>query len=228
MQRDRQAEADCVSLPLAGAHAGRGRGRPRCDERRASILAATLELARVRDFSTLTIEAVAERAGVSKLTIYKWWPSKAWLALDACRIPSERHVYITVTDSVEEDLRALVARTCRALSEAAYGSLFAGIVVCSQSDPLLAAQFRDVFISSRRQLGRDLLARGARERVFRKDLDSETILDLIYGPVWHRLLLKNGPLNEAYGRTIVDHILPSLRRPAKATRAVRKPRKRAK
>src|ERR1700749_1245332 len=59
------------------------RGRPRSEKAQQAILAAAAELLLERGLAEVSMDAVAERAGVSKATIYRWWPTKETLALDA-------------------------------------------------------------------------------------------------------------------------------------------------
>lgn len=189
----------------------RPRGRPRSTACHDAILAATNELLESQRYADVTIEGIAQRAGVAKQTLYKWWPSKAKLAMEAYAMRTRRAVRLPTTGSVEGDLVAWLTRTCKNLSRGNNGVTIAGLIAEAQSDSDLAKELRDTFIHSRRTLTAGLLERGIHSGELRAEIDIPTTLDLLFGPIWYRLLLRNAPLDAAFARSIVTHLLPSLR-----------------
>lgn len=187
------------------------RGRPRSESCHAKILDATVEMMEEDLYDGLTIEGVAERAGVSKQTIYKWWPTKSRLAMEACLSRSQRDIVDPDTGSVEEDLRAFLTRTCLALGNGRWGFAVASVIGAAQANSEVAREFREGFIEKRRSVGARLLERGVERGEVRKNLDIPLTLDLMYGPIWYRLLLRNAPLDAAFARGIVNKLWPAIR-----------------
>jgi hypothetical protein len=91
------------------------------------------------------------------------------------------------------------------------GAIVAGFIAEAQADPELAAELRDVLIASRRRAVKAVLARGIEAGELRPDLDVSLAIDLMYGPVWYRLLLRSAPLDEAFAGAVMDHLWGSLR-----------------
>lgn len=188
-------------------------GRPRSEQCRVAALEAAADLLEERPYRDVTIEGIAERAGCSKQTIYKWWRSRATLAMEAYA-ERTRHLFTFPPDGpVRDKLVFILAETCRVLGQGNNGCIVSGLIAEAQSDPDLAAEFRDVFIASRRKAVRAALASGVESGELRPDLDLSLTMDLLYGPVWYRLLLRNAPLDAAFAETVVANLWPSLRAP---------------
>src|SRR5689334_71448 len=111
------------------------RGRPRSEKAHKAILDAAAELLLARGLSAVSMDAVAERAGVSKATIYRWWPTKETLALDAlyhewAAVPPARD-----TGSLRGDLLSLLRPWARLASKRPYGRVIAALITEAQTDP---------------------------------------------------------------------------------------------
>ncbi|MFO0675212.1 MAG: TetR/AcrR family transcriptional regulator [Polyangiaceae bacterium] len=204
--RERGSEADAPK---------RGRGRPRSHECHSAILAATVELLDERKYTGVTMESVAERASVSKQTVYKWWPSKARLVMEASLARADQDIPDVDSGSVVKDLERFLLATCRLLSERLTGPTVAGLIAEAQSDPEVARELRDTFIAGRRAKCARIVERGIARGELRKGIDIPFVLDLFYGPIWYRLLLKNGPLDARFARAIVHSIVPAFTVPRK-------------
>ena len=208
----------------------RPRGRPRSSTCHRAILAATSELLESRRYADVTMEGIAQRAGVAKQTLYKWWPSKAKLAMEAYSARTRRTIRLPDTGSFDEDLRTWLSRICRFLSRSNTGVTLAGLIAESQSDPELAEELRRTFVASRSALTAVLIERGIERGEVRADIDIPTTIDLLHGPMWYRLLLRHAPLDEAFACEIAARLLPGLAPPPSARiglRAVRPARRRA-
>lgn len=194
------------------------------------MLEATADLLEERRYADVSIESIAERAGVVKATIYKWWSCKALLAMEAYAARTGERIPAPDTGSVERDMRVMLRRTCRVLSDGNIGQTVAGLIAEAQSDPKLAEPFRTTFIGSRREQMVSILRRGIARGELRDTLDVSATVDLLYGPLWYRLLLRHAPLSPGFADTIVASILPSIRRdeaPADEVCREGTPRKRA-
>jgi AcrR family transcriptional regulator len=181
-------------------------------------LRATNELLSERRYADVTMEGIAERAGVAKQTLYKWWPSRPRLVMEAYLERVGRTVPMpavarprTGEASLDTDLLALMVETYRAFDEDGLGRIFAGLVADSQSDPELLDEFRDSYLAIRRAQVADLLRAAVSRGELPGGVDVELALDLLYGPMWLRLLVKRAPLDRAFAEGVVDTVLQGLR-----------------
>ena len=187
------------------------RGRPRSEQARLAILDTTSELLLEQGLAGASMDAVAERAGVSKATIYRWWPSKEALALEAVyRAWSDREPRLTDTGSLRRDLRAMLLPWARGVRERPYGRLIAAFVTEAQTNPAFAEQYRTRFVKPRREEGRAVLARAVARGEIPGDTNFEVALDLLYGPLYHRLLHQHAPLTDRFVADVVDTVVRGL------------------
>jgi AcrR family transcriptional regulator len=191
------------------------RGRRRSDRSHRAIITATQELLVERGYRALTIEGVAARAGVGKQTIYRWWPSRAALVLEAYLVASDR-VQLPATDSgsTREDVRALITWLADVLAEPTGGRVVAGLIGDLQHDSDLAEGFRQGVVPARRQAMLAALERGRERGEIRADADLELAVDALHGAVFYRLLLSGEPLDAAFAELLADQVLDGLAPPA--------------
>ena len=190
------------------------RGRPRSEKARKAILEAAAELLLARGLGAVSMDAVAERAGVSKATIYRWWPSKEMLALDALLDWAAASAPTRDTGSLRGDLLALVRPFVREIRRRPFGRVIAALVTEAQSDPQFAEAYRTHFVEPRREAMRAAFARAAQRGEVPADLDVEVAVDLIYGPLYHRLLHGHAPLTARFADQVVDLALAGIANPA--------------
>src|SRR5215210_4423605 len=190
------------------------RGRPRSEKARTAILQAAAELLLLRGLSAMSMDAVAERAGVSKATIYRWWPSKEMLALDALLDWAAASAPARDTGSLRGDLLALVRPWVREIRRQPFGRVIAALVTEAQSDPQFARAYRTRFVEPRRDAMRATFARAAQRGEVPAQLDVEVAVDLIYGPLYHRLLHGHAPLSSRFGQAVVDMALAGIVNPS--------------
>jgi AcrR family transcriptional regulator len=189
------------------------RGRPRSERARKAILEAAAELLLARGLSAVSMDAVAERAGVSKATIYRWWPTKETLALDALYTewaavrPHQRD-----TGSLRGDLLSLLRPWARLAGSKPYGRVVTALLTEAQTDPVFAAEYRQRFVEPRRQQGREIFHRAIERGEIPAATRVEVALDLLYGSLYHRLLHGHAPLSDRFVREVVDMVLDGVRR----------------
>jgi AcrR family transcriptional regulator len=188
------------------------RGRHRSVEAEASILKAALYLLERKPLRQVTTDAIARRAGVSKATIYKWWPNKSMVALDAYLGGMTERVSMPDTGSAEIDFTVQL-KSVTTFYKSSLGRLFCQFLAEGQSDPGFLALFRDRFLYARRDAARVMWRRGVDRGEIRKEIDSEIVLDLIYGPMVFRLLAGHGSLNDHESEAMIEAIFGGLRRP---------------
>jgi AcrR family transcriptional regulator len=187
----------------------KGRGRTRSVEAEASILKAALSLLERKSLREVTADAIARKAGVSKATIYKWWPNKQLVALDAFLSNMNASVVMPDTGSALEDF-TLQLQSLMAFYKSPLGKLFGQFIAEGQSDPSFMALFREKFLFTRRDAVRIMWQRGVIRGDIRKELDSELILDLIYGPMIFRLLAGHGSLCQHDSVAMVSAIFSGI------------------
>ena len=189
------------------------RGRPRSEKARLAILEAAAELLLERGLPAVSMDAVAERAGVSKATIYRWWRTKETLALDALYNewaavqPPARS-----TGSLRADLLALLRPWVRLASSRPYGRVISALITEAQMDPEFAAIYQSRFLVPRREQAAAIFRRAIERGEIPENTKIEVALDLLYGPLYHRLLHGHAPLNDRFVRDIVDTALAGLMR----------------
>ncbi|MEO0538090.1 MAG: TetR/AcrR family transcriptional regulator [Cyanobacteria bacterium P01_A01_bin.123] len=181
------------------------RGRKRDPQVREAILKTLIKQIQTLGYSKVTIDGLAKAAKVGRMTIYRWWKTKADIALEAADFVAESAAPFTEQESLELTLQSLLSKTFAALQET--GALYAALMSESQSDPDFAALFYERFVAKRRQ-GLEALFRQAQARGEIADtVNPYLLVDLVYGPMWYRLLLRHAPLDENYARALTQIVM---------------------
>jgi rhodanese-related sulfurtransferase len=187
------------------------RGRPRSERAHKAILEAAGELLLQSGLDSVGMDAIAMRAGVSKATIYRWWPTKESLALDAIYHEwTAAHPESAGSGSLRVDLYSLLRPWIRLLNEKPYAPVVAAILAKVQTDARFAEEYRTRLIGRRRELAREIMQRAIESGEIAACTNVELALDLLYGPVYHRLLHGHAPLDEAFLRGVVETVVYGL------------------
>jgi AcrR family transcriptional regulator len=187
------------------------RGRPRDERARLAILDAAAELMLESGVDKVSMDAIAERAGASKATIYRWWPTKESLALDAVyRQWSAAEPESAPTGVLRDDLIALLGDWSRRAASRPYARMLTALLDAAQSDPVFADRYHEHFVAPRRARGRAILAAAVDDGQLPADTDLELALDLLYGPIYHRLLQGHAQIDDRFVRDIVDVVCAGL------------------
>jgi len=184
-------------------------GRPRSEESRNAVVCAATALLRDVGLRAMTTEQIASRSGVSKATIYKWWPNKYAVAVEAFLSQMSAESADPDTGTAREDFR-IVLRGLLHFYASPSGRVFAQLVGEAQFDPTVQAELRDHLIQSRRRLGRTIWDRGVARGELRPDVDPEVAIDLVFGPAIYRLATRHAPLDAAAADAIVDAAIYGL------------------
>ena len=184
------------------------RGRPAASEAVAHerILDAVGSILQERSVRDLTIEEVARRAGVGKPTLYKWWPSKARLIIGFMDQRFSKSVVPDASLSLADTLRQQIAEHVGMLG-GFYGKILRELIGEGQSDPDTLEQVRLRYLAKREALDSGLLADAKSANEIRSDIDSGTLIDLIYGPIYYRLLFQHDPIDQAFAQKVVNDVL---------------------
>ena len=184
-------------------------GRPRSERAHRAILQAANDLLESEEFAAVTVEAIAERAGVSKATVYRWWPNRAAVVMDGFLSIVSSQVPFPHTGRAREDIRIHMRRLAEAFS-GKIGSTVAALIAEGQSDPELAEALRSRWLSVRREEAREILVLGIERGELREDIDPEVAVDVLYGPIYYRLLVGHAPLDNDFADALADHVFAGL------------------
>jgi len=180
-------------------------GRPRSEQARRAILRSTLKLLQRSNFPSLTIEAIATDANVSKATVYRWWPSKGALVVDAFASSTEDELHFPNTGSVYQDMSLQMVQFLGVLRSR--GHIVAALLGAGQSDPELLAAFRERFLRPRREEAYKTLRRAIARGELPENLDLDATLDTLYGAIYMRFLIWHSELSESYIREVCSLVL---------------------
>lgn len=160
------------------------------------MLAATLGLAAELGPDAVTMEGIAKRAAVSKDTLYRWWRSKTEVVLEALATYGEQAIPVPHSGSLEADLRRFMRATARAADHPTC-QLLRVVAAGAAADRVFAEIVRDRFLSRRRGALEQILANAVKRGELPRGLTT-TILDLVFGSLWYRLIFDAGPLDQGW------------------------------
>jgi len=182
-------------------------GRPRSEEAHKAILDATLELLIEVGFSALTVEGVATRAGVGKATIYRRWPSKLPLVIEAfSQLPQLEEVD---TGNLVDDLKKMLRSYLQLFYTTPLAAVLPSLAGERAHDPQLSERF-DPVIRDRRQPLVRALERAVDRGELSPDLDLDLAADLIVGPIAVRLFFAGGKVSPGMVGPMVDLALSGI------------------
>jgi AcrR family transcriptional regulator len=197
-----------------------GNAVPRASRRRESsrlaILDAALALCREEGYAGLSIEAIAARAGASKQTIYRWWPSKGAVLLEALNREYVGVAAFPDTGDLVADIRTMINDFVRFLANPNLGPPVAALIAEAQHDPAIGPMLFERFFRPHRAPIVERLRRAKETGQLPETLDVEAVLEVIFGALHERLLLRSGPLDAAYAAFVVETVFAG-------TATVRKP-----
>jgi len=182
----------------------------RSERSRRAILTAALELLTETGYPALTIEAIAARAGVGKQTIYRWWRSKGAVILDALAESAAQDIALPDTGDLRADLRTVIRATVAEFADPRLSATTRALTIETLADDTLAEQVRDRLLQPQLAALRDRLQAGRHAGQVRADADLDQVVELLIGPIYHRWMLRTGPLTEQYADNLVDLTLAAV------------------
>lgn len=192
---------------MQGDGAGRPIGRPRDARADRAILEATLELIAERGIHEFRTDDVAARARVGKGAIYRRHPSKDDLVMASVAALVDEEIVVPDTGSTRADLLALMREAVALYRGSLPGRLMPNLVSAMAERPELARVVRQGFLIRRRSALAEVLHRGVDRGDLRPDVDLELVLDVLGGPLFYRLLITGGPLDEQLAEGVTELIL---------------------
>lgn len=188
-------------------------GRPTEARATQAALDAVVELIVERGINGVTTDAVAQRARTSKATMYRRWPTKDALIVDAIRALVNREIEVPDTGSLAGDLHELLREAVALYSAPGAAALMAELVAGMAREPALADAVRTGFLTGRRRGLDDVLRRADERGELRDDVDHDLCLDLLGGVVFYRLLITGGPLDDRLGHDLTAVLLRAIAKP---------------
>jgi AcrR family transcriptional regulator len=186
------------------------KGRPRSGRLHQAILETAFNLVLDMGFRAVSIEAIAAKTGVGKTTIYRRWPNKAAVIMDAFTMKVGSGSLFPKASSVTESIRLQMRAMARSF-RGGDGALVKALLAEAQFDPELAKAFRERWTLPRRKLARSVIDEAIRQGELRSDIDPEDAIDLLYAPIYYRLQMSTGPLSDTYIDGIFDRAMKGLR-----------------
>ncbi len=185
-------------------------GRPRSERARLAVLEAAADLLIEGGLGAATIEAIAARAGVSKVTVYRWWPTRGAVLIDAYFHRYRATIEFEDSGQLERDL-TLQLRAVTVAFNGRAGAAMAELIGQAQSDPTLAETLRSGWLAPRREATTRVLERGIERGEIRPDLDLQALMDQLYAPIYFRLTMGHQPLEAGLAETLVRNVLFGVR-----------------
>ncbi|WP_433716462.1 TetR/AcrR family transcriptional regulator [Nocardia sp. CA-084685] len=194
-----------------------GRGRRPTEEVRAEIVETAGKLLLEAGMAGFTIEKVAALSGASKVTIYKFWPSKGALALAGYFTAVSQTLAFPDTGDIEADLRAQLHAFVTLLTETPAGAVLRELIGAAQTDPELLSAYLSSYSSPRRALAIQRLDAARSRGQLRENLDSESVIDQLWGACYHRLLLPDQPITITFADHLIDNLFHGIGNEAPAS-----------
>jgi AcrR family transcriptional regulator len=184
----------------------RRRGRQRSEGSRTAILAAAIALVSEVGYAALTVEGIARRAGCGKQTIYRWWPGKADVLLEALGAKAVLYVPVADRGSYQADLRAFLEASFALARQPQVTGILRALMAEAQVDEEFGERFREAFLWRRRDALTQIVARAHQRGDLPAGLSPGTVADLVFGVIWYRTLATRQPLDQ----TLAGELLRAL------------------
>lgn len=175
----------------------RSAGRPRSEASRSAILDATRRLMTHTSVRDLSIEAIAKKAGVGKTTIYRWWPNKVAVVIEAFAEQLDMHMLVAGNESPRDNLIRQLDRLVKQL-RGKNGKIIADLLAEAQSDAKVLDQFNRFYMESRRASLQQTIMAGQKSGDFSETLNTAMAVDMVLGPIILRLLSGEDAMNDDF------------------------------
>jgi AcrR family transcriptional regulator len=183
----------------------------RNERSRQAILTATADLLGEVGYTKLAVEAIAARAGVGKQTIYRWWPGKGAVVLDAylVLVGADQDLALPDSGDLEADLRKVLGFMVDSLADPVFEQRYRALLTAIQDNPELAAALLDRLLKPWLEATKERL-RAAQQAGQIGEVDLEVAAELLYGPIYYRWLLRTAPISRQYLDAVVAMTLRAL------------------
>jgi len=185
----------------------KGPGRPRDEEVRKRILDSAAQLLEDRCYEDITVDAIAEVSGAGKATIYRWWPNKAAVLIEAFRERISSELPFPDSGDFRQDVRAMLENFVEIIYKGRRGKVFRAFIAGAQADPEIAKAYREVWIGPRRAEARKVFERHIARGVADANLDADLAVEMVFAPMFYRLLTGWGEITPEFLDQLVDTVL---------------------
>ncbi|HXC62234.1 MAG TPA: TetR/AcrR family transcriptional regulator [Nitrospiria bacterium] len=184
--------------------------RLRPEEIEAVIINTVFEDLQEHGFRAVTVESISAKTGVAKTSIYRRWPNKAAMVMEAFLFRIGPGIEFPRRSSYVESIRLQMLALAKAF-RGPFGSMIKALLGEAQFDAELAEAFRTRWITPRREAAKEVIRSAIRNKELRSDVDLDQALDALYGWLYYRLMIGSGPLSDACVREIFSAVLDGLR-----------------
>ena len=185
----------------------RGRGRPRNPETDTAILEAARHILATRGFEALSFEAIAQATGISRVSIYRRWPSKAHLASEVANGGGGHLPDVLDSEGITGEVRALVRQIYGRYSQPDIGAAAIGMIVSYQREPSLREELHSPLEDDTRAELRAIIARGVALGIVRPQVDADSLFDILVGAILFRMLVSTAAPSDAIVDSLSEIIL---------------------
>ena len=183
--------------------------RLRPEEIEAVIINIAFEDLREHGFRAVTVESISAKTGIAKTSIYRRWPNKAAMAMDAFLFRIGPGIEFPRRTRYVESIRLQMLALAKAF-RGPFGSIIKALLGEAQFDGELAEAFRTRWIAPRREAAKEVIQAAIRNKELRPDVDLDQALDALYGWIYYRLMIGSGPLSDACVRGIFSAVMDGL------------------
>ena len=156
------------------------------------------------------VDAIAARAGVSRTTVYKWWPSAAAVLLEGLLDRTHDTIESPASATTSEALHAYLARLIALVRDTPAGALLKGLVAASVADSAVGRALVDDWLAPRRAAVVNLLVEGVRRGEVRPGLDYDVVADVLFAPIYYRLMFQHQPLTDGLPAEVMAVCWPGI------------------
>ena len=195
-------------------------GRPRSESSRVAILEAAYGFVKAKPVGSISTLEIARKAGVSTATIYRWWPTKEALLLDAFLSKSENELVLKQKSSPLESLKEYVLQVGKSFTGES-GIVAARLLAAIQDNAVLRKEFLERVYSPRDKEFRATVKKAIRMGQLAADTEVKVFLESIFGPLILRLLLRHERIDRAYVISVFAHVVAGARARSSPSRAAR-------
>ncbi|TCM45064.1 TetR family transcriptional regulator [Kribbella sp. VKM Ac-2568] len=181
----------------------------RSDRAQTAILDAATAAVAELGYGKTTIEGIAARAGVGKQTIYRWWPSKGAVILDAL-LAEQAEVELPDTGDFTADLRKVLRATVDEFADANTSATLRALMIDMQHEPALSESVLERMLGPQLAATKRRLESAQQAGQLSADLDLDVAVEIIFGPIYHRWLLQTNPLDQAYADSLTNLAVRAL------------------
>jgi AcrR family transcriptional regulator len=211
LEMKRAATATKTQQATANAE-HRGNRYGRSEEARQAVLQAADGLLAEVGFAGVTIEGIAARAGVGKQTIYRWWPSKTDVLLDAFLDDAVQYLKAHDSGDLARDLKGHLRNLAKFLSQTDAGAVFRALAGQAQHDPAMALRFRRDYLLRQREIDKIPLRSAVQRGDLPAHIDVDLAADQLVGPIYYRVLVTGEPVTQKFTDALVSAFLAGIAR----------------